>query len=106
MRNDAYHSKKLYNEKSKFYHDKKIRHKDFKVGQTVLLFNSRLKLFPGKLKSKWSGPIVIKEVKDYGEIVLEDPNSKEVWTVNGQRLKIYHGGEIISDTNVVRLGDL
>ena len=106
LRNDVYHSNKLYKEKVKFYHDKKIRHKDFKVGQMVLLFNSRLKLFPGKLKSKWSGPFVIKEVKDYGAIVLEDPNSKEVWTVNDQRLKIYHGGEIIRDTNVVRLGDL
>ena len=47
MRNDAYHSKKMYKEKLKFYHDKKIRHKNFKVGQMVLFFNSRLKLFSG-----------------------------------------------------------
>jgi len=39
----------------------------------VLLINSRLKLFPGKLKSKWSGPYVVKEVKPYGAIELEEP---------------------------------
>jgi hypothetical protein len=63
-------------------------------GQLVLLFNSRLKLFPGKLKSKWSGPFMVKEVKPYGAVELEDPVTKASWTVNGQRLKPYFGGEI------------
>ena len=76
MCNDAYHSNKLYKEKVKFYHDKKIWLKDFKAGQMVLLFNSQLKLFPGKLKSKWSSLFVIKDVKDYGAVMLEDPISK------------------------------
>ena len=93
MRLNAYHSNKLYKEKVKFFHDKKIRQKDFKEGQLVLLFNSRLRLFPGKLKSKWSGPFLIKEVKHFGAIVVEDLKSKESWTVNGQRLKIYRGCE-------------
>ena len=52
MRLTAYESSRLYNEKVKNYHDKKLLKKDFKPGQQVLLFNSRLKLFPGKLKSK------------------------------------------------------
>ena len=59
--------------KVKTYHDKKLLKKDFKPGQQVLLFNSRLKLFPGKLNSKWSGPFVIKEVRSYGAIELCDP---------------------------------
>ena len=63
-------------------------------GQMVLLFNSRLRLFPGKLKSKWSGPFMVKEVKPYGAVELEDPVTKANWTVNGQRLKPYFGGEI------------
>ncbi|KAI5385495.1 hypothetical protein KIW84_072191 [Lathyrus oleraceus] len=63
----------------------------------VLLFNSRLKLFPGKLKSKWSGPFVVKEVRNYGAIVIEDPKSQESWTVNGQRLKVYHSGDVNRD---------
>ena len=62
MRLTAYESSKLYKEKVKKYHDKKLLKKDFKLGQQVLLFNSRLKLFPGKLKSKWSGPFTIKRV--------------------------------------------
>ncbi|XP_050878249.1 uncharacterized protein LOC127082069 [Lathyrus oleraceus] len=54
----------------------------------------RLKLFPGKLKSKWSGPFRVKEVKEYGAIVIEDLEMKESWTVNGQRLKVYLGGHV------------
>jgi len=62
MRLTAYESSKLYKEKVKKYQDKKFLKKDFQPGQQVLLFNSRLKLFPGKLKSKWSGPFTIKRV--------------------------------------------
>ncbi|GAU31749.1 hypothetical protein TSUD_146370 [Trifolium subterraneum] len=83
MRCQAYESSKLYKEKVKSYHDKRIVNKEFKPGQMVLLFNSRLRLFPGKLKSKWSGPFKVHEVKPYGAIVLEDPISNDRWTVNG-----------------------
>jgi hypothetical protein len=94
MRNAAYHSSWLYKEKAKKYHDKKIRNKEFVPGQLVLLFNSRLKLFPGKLKSKWSGPFRVKEVKEYGAVIIEDMDEKDSWTVNGQRLKVYLGGHV------------
>ncbi|XP_068477007.1 uncharacterized protein [Phaseolus vulgaris] len=50
---NAYSSSKLYKERTKKYHDKKIVERNFYPGQSVLLINSRLKLFPGKLKSKW-----------------------------------------------------
>ncbi|CAA7038873.1 unnamed protein product [Microthlaspi erraticum] len=46
--------------RTKAAHDKLIRLKDFKVGDSVLLFNSKLRLFPGKLRSKWSGPFKIR----------------------------------------------
>jgi len=95
MRLNAYESSKLYKEKVKAYHDKKLLKKNFRPGQQVLLFNSRLKLFPGKLKSKWSGPFTIKEVKPYRAVELFDPQSEtqdRSWTVNGQRLKLYHDG--------------
>jgi hypothetical protein len=105
MRTKAYESSKLYKEKVKGYHDKRILNKEFKPGQMVLLFNSRLKLFPGKLKSKWSGPFKIKEVKPYGAIVLEDPNTNDTWTVNGQRLKLYFGGEFDRLTTRIPLTD-
>ena len=85
MRLTAYESSKLYKERVKKYHDKKLLKKDFQPGQQVLLFNSRLKLFPGKLKSKWSGPLTIKKVQPYGAMELCDPQSKDpdrTWVVN------------------------
>nr|KYP44101.1 Transposon Ty3-I Gag-Pol polyprotein [Cajanus cajan] len=93
MRLNAYQSSRQYKERVKTYHDKKILKRNFRPGQSVLLFNSRLKLFPGKLRSKWSGPFVIKEVKPYGAVEIEDPASKRSWMVNGQRLKPYLGGD-------------
>nr|KYP43990.1 hypothetical protein KK1_034512 [Cajanus cajan] len=59
----AYESSKTYKNKGKSYHGRKIVWRNFQPGQQVLLFNSRLRLFPGKLKSKWSGPLVIKSSK-------------------------------------------
>nr|KYP38161.1 Retrotransposable element Tf2 [Cajanus cajan] len=94
MRLQAYEYSKSYKHKAKMYHDKKILNRNFQPGQQVLLFNSRLKLFSGKLKSKWSGPFSIKSVKSYGAIELEDSTSGRTWLVNGQRLKHYLGGDV------------
>lgn len=60
LRLQAYESSRLYKETIKRYHDSKILLKEFKAGQMVFLFNSRLRLFSRKLKSKWSGPFRIK----------------------------------------------
>ena len=51
FRYSAYENAKLYKERTKIWHDKKIFIRVFQPGQRVLLFNSRLKLFSGKLKS-------------------------------------------------------
>ena len=58
------------------------------VGDLVLLFKSRLRLFPGKLKSKWTGPYLITQLFPHGAVELE---TKEVvrFKLNGQRIKIY-----------------
>ena len=108
MRLNAYESSRLYKEKVKVYHDKKLLKKDFWPDQQVLLFNSRLKLFPGKLKSKWPGPFTMKDVKPYGTMELFDRQSKtpdRTWIVNGQRLKVYHGGNIERLTTILQLQD-
>nr|KYP45027.1 hypothetical protein KK1_033488 [Cajanus cajan] len=99
----AYESSKSYKHKAKIYHDKKILNRNFQPGQQVLLFNSKLKLFPGKLKSKWSGPFSVKSVRSYGAIELEDPASGRTWLVNGQRLKHYPGGEVERLTTITQL---
>lgn len=75
MRLHAYKNAAIYKQKVKAYHDKHIAQRTFYPGQQVLLFNSRLKLFPGKLKSKWSGPFIVKEVSAHGAIEVEDPSS-------------------------------
>ena len=62
FRNKAYENACIYKERTKSLHDKHITKKEFETGQQVLLFNSRLKLFPGKLKSRWSGPFTVTKV--------------------------------------------
>ena len=59
FRYSAFENAKIYKEKAKRWHDKKLSSRVFEAGQKVLLFNSRLRLFPGKLKSRWKGPYVI-----------------------------------------------
>ena len=59
LRQNAYDSSRIYKEKTKEWHDKHLMHNKLKPAQQVLLFNSWLKLFPGKLRSRWFGPFVI-----------------------------------------------
>nr|XP_009616128.1 uncharacterized protein LOC104108727 [Nicotiana tomentosiformis] len=84
----AYESSSLYKEKMKYIHDKYIWNKEFKAGDQVLLFNSRLRMFPGKLKSKWSGHFEIVGVTPFGTLDLKNKNN-EIFIVNGHRVKHY-----------------
>ena len=68
IRLKAYTNAEIYKERTKRLHDAKIQPKTFHVGQQVLLFNSRLKLFPGKLKSRWFGPYEVLEVYPSGAV--------------------------------------
>nr|GEX48231.1 hypothetical protein [Tanacetum cinerariifolium] len=61
--------------------------------QAVLLFNSRLNIFSGKLKSRWSGPFTISQVFPYGTVELSQPDGPN-FKVNGHRLKHYFGEDI------------
>ncbi|GJS14228.1 reverse transcriptase domain-containing protein [Tanacetum coccineum] len=80
-------------EKTKKIHDSKIKNRIFNIGDRVLLFNSRLKIFSGKLKTRWTRPFTITQVFPYGTAELSQtdrPNFK----ANGHRLKRYIGGDI------------
>ncbi|CAJ2674991.1 unnamed protein product [Trifolium pratense] len=93
-RQQAYENAVIYKARTKRYHDKGLVSKEFHKGQQVLLFNSRLQLFPGKLRSRWSGPFVVKEVFPHGAVEIFTPGEEDrSFKVNGQRLKIYKGGE-------------
>ncbi|KAM2454623.1 hypothetical protein PS1_014715 [Malus domestica] len=90
IQNEAYENARLYKEKTKAFHDKMIRTKSFSVGQKVLLFNSRLSLFPGKLRSRWIGPFVITDVFPYGAVQVRSFKTGQEFKVNGHRLKPYY----------------
>ena len=102
FRNEAYENARIYKEKTKVWHDKHITRKEFTIGQQVLLFNSRLKLFPGKLKSRWSGPFTVTKVFSHGGVEVTH-SEKGTFTVNTQRLKPYFGGEFLADKQIIPL---
>ncbi|RVW37064.1 Transposon Tf2-11 polyprotein [Vitis vinifera] len=87
LRNDAYLNSKIAKEKLKRWHDQLVTKKEFFKGQRVLLYDSKLHLFPGKLKSRWVGPFVIHQVHSHGVIELLNSNSAKTFKVNGHRLK-------------------
>ncbi|XP_013632520.1 PREDICTED: uncharacterized protein LOC106337984 [Brassica oleracea var. oleracea] len=99
IRHLAYERSKIYKERTKAYHDKRIINCNFQPKDQVLLFNSRLRLFPGKLRSKWSGPFTIKEVHPHGAVVLLNTKGKE-FVVNGQRIKPY-----LAETTTAEVSD-
>nr|GEY92119.1 reverse transcriptase domain-containing protein [Tanacetum cinerariifolium] len=92
LRDQAYKNSLIYKERTKKLHDAKIKNRIFNVGDQVLLFNSRLKIFSGKLKSHWSGPFTIYEVYPYGTAMLVHSNGSN-FKVNYHYLKYYHGGD-------------
>ncbi|GJR36485.1 reverse transcriptase domain-containing protein [Tanacetum coccineum] len=74
LRDQAYENSLIYKEKTKKIHDSKIKNRVFNVGDQVLLFNSRLKIFSGKLKTRWTGPFTVAQVFPYGTIELSQTN--------------------------------
>ncbi|GKB90365.1 reverse transcriptase domain-containing protein [Tanacetum coccineum] len=93
LRDHAFGNSLIYKEKTKKIHDSKIKNREFHVGDRFLLFNSRLNIFSGKLKSHWSSPFTITEVFPYGTVELSQPNGPN-FKVNGHQIKFYHGGGI------------
>ncbi|KAF8083892.1 hypothetical protein N665_0747s0005 [Sinapis alba] len=88
IRHHTYENSKLYKERTKAYHDKKIISRHFEPNDLVLLYNSRLTLFLGNVRSHWSGSFTVKEVKPYGSITLIGSEGNE-FIVNGKRIKHY-----------------
>ncbi|GJS33934.1 reverse transcriptase domain-containing protein [Tanacetum coccineum] len=106
LRDEAYENTRIYKERTKKCHDSRLRgDKNFKEGDKVLIFNFRFKMHPGKLKSKWCGPCVVKTVHPYGTIEIIDKNGVS-FKVNGYRLKKYHDGyNNVEEKDVVELDD-
>ncbi|XP_057761174.1 uncharacterized protein LOC130981612 [Arachis stenosperma] len=88
---EVYDSSRLYKEKVKVVHDKHIKRRKFRPRELVLLYNSRLRLMPCKLRSRWEGPYRVEKAEPYGVFHLSHPSSSKFIKVNGHRLKLYHG---------------
>ena len=87
LRRESYESSRIYKERLKLFHDKNIVRKTFEPHQKVLLYSSRLHIFLGKLRSRWTGPFIVKVVHPYGTVEIENPDNGKIFKVNGQRLK-------------------
>ncbi|XP_016164887.1 uncharacterized protein LOC107607444 [Arachis ipaensis] len=100
LRWEAYENSRLYKEKMKAVHDKNIRRREFRVGDLVLLYNSRLRLLPGKLRSRWEGPYQVEKAEPYGVYRLRHPSSPDIFKVNGHHLKLYLGEQMKSNKEI------
>ena len=89
LTNDAYKNSRIIKVRSKNFHNKRIFWKTFEIGKKILLYNFRLHLFIRKLKSKWSGPFVVKYIYTYGVTEIENSNNGITLKVDVQRLKSY-----------------
>ncbi|GKE81903.1 hypothetical protein Tco_1551903 [Tanacetum coccineum] len=97
IRLDAYETSISYKERTKRWHDKRIKSPtNYEKGKKVLLFNSRLRLFPGKLKSRWFRPFSMRKDMKNGAIELYDED-RNIFIVNKQRVKQYQ--KSVLDTN-------
>ena len=99
---NAYESAKLYKDHTKLWHDKHLSKKEFREGELVLLYNSRLRLFPKKLKSRWSSPFTVIKVYPHGAVDIADEKGL-TFKVNGHRLKPYLIGQVINPSCSISL---
>jgi hypothetical protein len=84
MRLKAYENASIYKERTKRWYDKRLKKKEFKEGDKVLLYNSRFKTFgKGKLQSKWDGPYIVHSVLSNGAVTIMDVKGDQ-FMVNGQ----------------------
>jgi hypothetical protein len=85
----AYESATFYRERMKRWYDKRLQPKEFKEGDKVLVFNSKMKIFgKGKWKSKWDGPYVVQSFSVSGAVTIMDIKGDQ-YVVNGQRFKVF-----------------
>ncbi|KAJ9567441.1 hypothetical protein OSB04_003407 [Centaurea solstitialis] len=89
LRSLAYENSKIYKEQRKKWHDAHLKEvKVFKEGDKVLMYQTRFKFSPGKLKSRWIGPYVV--LKAYPSGYVDLMTERGSFKVNGHRLKLYN----------------
>ncbi|MQL69214.1 hypothetical protein Taro_001497 [Colocasia esculenta] len=103
--NGAYESSKIYKAKTKTFHERHIHRNFFEVHDKVWLFNSRLRLFSGKLKSRQDGLYSVVKTCDNGAIMILDPKTGQSFTVKGQRLKHFFESPLFLKMDSTKLAE-
>ena len=93
IRLEAYNNSVIYKGKAKAFRDAKLIRKEFQVGEKVLWFNSKLKLFPGKLDSRWLGPVEVVKTYPHGAIEIKSFATNKIFKLNGHMLKHFYEGD-------------
>ncbi|XP_051140143.1 uncharacterized protein LOC127257724 [Andrographis paniculata] len=104
IRQEAYENAILYKEKTKAFHDNHISRKFLRLDRKS--YHSRLKLFPGKLRSRWIGPFIVTKLFPYGAVEIQSLRTEKNFVVNGHRLKSYYEGFPIESIELVSLADV
>ena len=103
LRHDAYENAEIYKKKTKAFYGRHIRRRTFKVNEKVWLYNSCLKLFLGKLRSRWDVPYVVMELFENKFVLISDTKYGKQFKVNSHRLKPYLTIEPPTPANMVNL---
>ena len=81
--------------REKDWHDRYIKSKAIKVGDLVLMYDSKFVRFPGKFCMHWLGPYQVKHVTEGGASSLVQLDGTMFPTmVNGSRLKLYRDNHL------------
>ncbi|XP_074290562.1 uncharacterized protein LOC141617277 [Silene latifolia] len=105
IRNEAYENASIYKARTRAWHDNMISRRVFQMGEKVLLFQNRLRLFSGKLRSRWMGSYEVVKVFQHGAIEIKCLKTGKVLKVNGQRLKHYYEGVEAGEVETLHLID-
>ncbi|XP_074300336.1 uncharacterized protein LOC141631582 [Silene latifolia] len=105
IRNNAYENDSIYKARTRAWQDNMISRRVFQVGEKVVLFQNRLRLFSGKLRFRWMGPYEVVRGFSYGAIEIKCLKSGKFLKVNGQRLKHYHEGIEVGEVETLHLVD-
>ncbi|XP_027109065.1 uncharacterized protein [Coffea arabica] len=105
LRNETYENSTIYKEKTRIFHDQQVARKSFIIGQKVLLYQSHLKLFRGKLRSRWIDPFVVTNVFHFGAMEIQSMKTDKQFIVNGHRFKPYYEGFSMEKVELINLED-
>ena len=75
------------------------------MGEKFLIFNSKLRLYPSKLKSRWLGPFVVASVHPHGAVEIQSLSTNKIFKVNGHKLKHFKDGDAVKFIEEITLED-